>query len=137
MPLTAVYRYFESTGTLAFIDLNKRYTGIKKYKDDITVSDQDVSLMKKGACTCDAPCPDSTYGRRVYTYTHDNPRLFPPVVRNSEAWNGIYNAERPRSVPLRGKTCDRCLRHEPFGESITCRQKEDDRAKRRGVDANA
>ena len=90
MPLTAVYRYFESTGTLAFIDLNKRYTGIKKYKDDITVSDQDVSLMKKGACTCDAPCPDSTYGRRVYTYTHDNPRLFPPVVRNSEAWDGIY-----------------------------------------------
>ncbi|WP_241716284.1 transposase [Sulfoacidibacillus ferrooxidans] len=109
------YRYFVSKDILAFIDLNKRHTGIKKYKDDITLSDQgtpicqkglamknngyDVKrgrrkyrcpLMKKGGCTCDTPCSDSAYGRCVYTYTHDNPRLFPPVARNSEAWNGTY-----------------------------------------------
>ncbi len=74
------YRYFESKGTMK----NNGYDakrGRRKYR---------CPLMKKGGCTCDTPCSDSAYGRCVYTYTHDNPRLFPPVARNSEAWNGIY-----------------------------------------------
>jgi len=109
------YRYFESKGTIPFIDLNKRQTGNKKYNDNITVSAYGVPicqkglamkdngydrsrgrrkyrcpLMQKGICTCDSPCSDSSYGRCVYTYTQDNPRLFPPVARNSDAWKDVY-----------------------------------------------
>ena len=109
------YRYFESKGTIPFIDLNKRKTGNNKYKDNITVSPEGVPicqkglamkdngydrtrgrrkyrcpLMQKGVCTCDSPCSDSSYGRCVYTYTKDNPRLFPPVARHSDEWNSVY-----------------------------------------------
>ena len=110
-----IYRYFESKGTLPFIDLNQRKTGNNKYKDDITVSPDGVPicqkgltmkdngydrsrgrrkyrcpLMKNGSCHCDSPCSDSSYGRCVYTYTKDNPRLFPPVARHSDEWNNVY-----------------------------------------------
>lgn len=109
------YRYFASKGIVPFIDLNKRKSGNKVYKDDITVSPEGVPicqkgllmkndgydatrarrkyrcpLMKKGVCVCDTPCSTSAYGRCVYTYTQDNPRLFPPVARNTETWKGIY-----------------------------------------------
>jgi len=109
------YRYFESKGITSFIDLNKRQTGNKKYKDDITLSPEGMPicpkgltmkndgydhtrarrkyrcpLMQKGVCTCDSPCSDSAYGRCVYTYTKDNPRLFPSVARNSDEWLGVY-----------------------------------------------
>ena len=109
------YRYFESKGTLPFIDLNKRKTGNNKYKDNITVSPEGVPicqkglkmkdqgydrtrgrrkyrcpLMQKGVCTCDSPCSDSSYGRCVYSYTKDNPRLFPPVARSSDEWHNVY-----------------------------------------------
>ena len=109
------YRYFQYKGTIPFIDLNKRQTGNKRYKDNITVSAYGVPicqkglamkdngydrsrgrrkyrcpLMKKGVCTCDTPCSDSSYGRCVYTYTKDNPRLFPPVARDSDEWKNVY-----------------------------------------------
>jgi len=109
------YRYFESKGTLPFIDLNKRQTGNKKYKDTLTVSAHGVPicqkglamkdngydrsrerrkyrcpLMQKSVCTCDAPCSDSSYGRCVFTYTNDDPRLFPPVARDSKGWKERY-----------------------------------------------
>jgi len=109
------YRYFESKGTSAFIDLNKRQTGNKKYKDTLTISPQGVPIcqkglpmkdngydrsrgrrkyrcpwIKKGVVTCDNPCLDSSYGRCVYTYTKDNPRLFPSVARDSEEWKEVY-----------------------------------------------
>ncbi len=109
------YRYFASQGILPFIDLNQRKTGQKKDKDDLVLSPEGVPicqkglemkdngydrtrgrrkyrcpLVQKGVCTCDSPCSDSSYGRCVYTYTKDNPRLFPPVARNSDEWNHVY-----------------------------------------------
>jgi hypothetical protein len=109
------YRYFASQGTIPFIDLNRHQTGQKKDKDDLALSPEGVPicqkglemkdngydrtrgrrkyrcpLVQKGVCTCDSPCSDSSYGRCVYTYTKDNPRLFPPVARHSDEWNNVY-----------------------------------------------
>jgi len=110
-----IYEYLQSHQVMPFIDLNKRNTGNKKYKDDITISKNGIPICKKGlemkdngyerargrrkyrcplvtkgVVTCDTPCSNSAYGRCVHTYTKDNPRLFPPVARHSDEWNRVY-----------------------------------------------
>lgn len=119
-----IYEYLQSRNVKPFIDLNLRSTGNKGVrKDDITFSPTGVPFCKKGlemkdrgydytrgrrkyycplivkgVVTCDTPCSDSPYGRCVHTYTKHNPRLFPPVARNSNEWNDVYK---------RRTTCER------------------------------
>ena len=119
----AIYEYLRSQKITPFIDMNQRNTGNKKYKDDMMISRNGVPICKKGlemrdrgydssrarrkyhcplvvkgVVTCDTPCSVSPYGRCVHTYTKDNPRLFPPVARNSNEWTNIYK---------RRTTCER------------------------------
>lgn len=42
--------------------------------------------MSKG--TCDAPCSNSSYGRRVHTYIMHT-RLFLPIAHNSDEWAAV------------------------------------------------
>lgn len=124
----AIYEYLKSERVVSFIDLNQRGTGNKKYKDDITISQKGVPicsrgmemkddgydhtrgrrkyrcpLIQKGMVTCETPCSDSPYGRCVYTYTKDNPGLFPSVARDSDEWNRVYK---------RRTTCERSNKRE-------------------------
>lgn len=110
-----IYEYLGSKQVTPLIDLNKRNMGNTTYKDDFTLSPTGIPickkglemknngydhtrgrrkyrcpLMKKGVVTCDTPCSDSAYGRCVYTYSKDNPRLFPPIARNSDEWKEAY-----------------------------------------------
>ncbi|WP_067625939.1 transposase, partial [Alicyclobacillus acidiphilus] len=123
-----IYEYLKSQRVTPFIDMNQRRTGHKQYKDDIMISDNGIPicsrelemkddgydhtrgrrkyrcpLVTKGVVTCDTPCSDSPYGRCVYTYTKDNPRLFPPVARHSDEWASVYK---------RRTTCERSNKRE-------------------------
>ena len=95
-----------------FIDFNKRNT---IYKKDISISPNGTPICKSGMpmvhwgfcpdrqrhkwrcpkvarkkISCDFSCSDSDYGRTFYTYCKDNPRLFPPVRRDSTKFKRIY-----------------------------------------------
>ncbi len=113
----AIYDYLEARQIRAFIDLNDRSTrrtGVRP--EDITYSATGVPicpkglpmkdrgydytrgrrkylcpLVVKGVVTCDTPCSTSPYGRCVQVETKRNPRLFPPVARDSAAWAAVYN----------------------------------------------
>ena len=39
---------------------------------------------------CENPCTSSTCGRMVYTYPHQDLRLCPNIIRNSDEWNETY-----------------------------------------------
>lgn len=49
--------------------------------------------FKKGkrVCHCENPCTDSSYGRVVYTYPHQNLRKYPGIIRATDDWVKTYN----------------------------------------------
>ena len=123
-----IYEFLQSEQVIPFIDLNQRSTGQRKYKNDIAISADGTPICSHGLrmkddgydhtrgrrkfrcpliqnrkVTCDTPCSDSPYGRCVYTYTKDNPRLFPFVARDSDEWASVYK---------RRTTCERCNKRE-------------------------
>lgn len=110
-----IYQFFKRRNVLTFIDLNKRSTGKNTFVDEFTLSETGVPickkglamkdngydysrcrrkyrcpLIKKGSVTCESPCSSSPYGRCIYTYTEHNPRLFPPIARDSDEWKNTY-----------------------------------------------
>lgn len=123
-----IYKFLLAKGVEPFIDLNPRNLGNAIYKDDFTLSTNGIPICKKGLAmksdgydytrgrrkyrcplmkkrkvTCDTPCSDSPCGRMIYTYTKENPRLFPPVARHSDEWKSIY---------ARRTTAERCNKRE-------------------------
>lgn len=110
------YELCNHLGIIPLIDFNKRRKGNTIYKDNITISDKGTPICQGGysmtywgyckdrfrqkwRCPkfarknfeCDLSCSDSNYGRTVYTYTKDNPRLFPPIPRDSDKFKEIYS----------------------------------------------
>jgi len=110
-----IYRFLKANNLEPFIDLNPRNSGNTKYNDEFSLSPDCKPVCKKGLemydcgvdykrgrrkyrcplakdgqVNCDGNCSDSNYGRCVYVYTKDNPRLFPPVARDSDRWKSIY-----------------------------------------------
>jgi hypothetical protein len=123
-----IYKLLLAKGVQPFIDLNPRKLGHTTYKDDFTLSAEGVPICKKGLAmksdgydytrgrrkyrcplvknrivSCDTPCSDSPCGRTVYTYTQENPRLFPSVARGSDEWKRMY---------ARRTTVERCNKRE-------------------------
>ena len=123
-----IYKFLLAKGIEPFIDLNPRNLGKAIYKDDFTISTNGIPICKKGLAmrsdgydytrgrrkyrcplmtkrkvTCDTPCSDSPCGRMIYTYTKENPRLFPSVARHSDEWKSIY---------ARRTTAERCNKRE-------------------------
>jgi len=112
-----IYRFFISEKINPFIDLNLRGANPAADKDagftivdGVPICPQKLKmknwgicddgirrkfrcpLMSKNGCTCPNPCSSSPYGRCFYVHTSKDPRLFPPVPRDSPTWKKIYNS---------------------------------------------
>lgn len=44
----------------------------------------------KRNCYCENPCTDSSYGRVVYTYPHQDLRSYPGIIRDTKNWDNLY-----------------------------------------------
>lgn len=113
----AIYLYCIGHGISPIIDLNMRNAVSFEYKDNVTVGKDGVPMCEAGlkmirdgtekdrmrtkwrcpnvyhpdGIHCDHHCTDSPYGRVFHTYTKDNPRMFPPIPRDSKKWAKEYN----------------------------------------------
>lgn len=129
-----IYQFFSKLKINSLIDLNERRKGQSTYKDDFFLSPSGIPICTKGlemkdngydysrcrrkyrcplvsngVVTCDSPCSDSSYGRCIYTYTKDNPRLFPPIPRDSLEWKNTYK---------RRTAAERCNKREKLDYSL-------------------
>lgn len=129
-----IYHFFKKRGVVALIDLNRRSSGNTPYIPDFQLSPDGIPicqkglemknngydhtrrrrkyrcpLIAKGIVTCDSPCSKSSYGRCIYTYTDGNPRLFPPIARNSDEWKNAYK---------RRTTVERCNKREKIDYAL-------------------
>ncbi len=122
----ATYKWLLHNNIVPFIDLNDK-RGRKKTVEgepvpdakgipqcmagyDMVRSGNDYSRMRTkyrcpmkcgyvDTCPCQDQCSPSPYGRTVYVNMEDNPRLYPPVPRDSDAYKHIYNNRT---------SCERC-----------------------------
>lgn len=113
----SVYDYCQHEGITPFIDLNPGHTEHFTSKDDFTIDGNGVPVCKmvlrmhkdgyeatkhrypkadhRQGCFSEYPCSPAKYGRTIYIYTDDNPKLFNTPLRDYKVWKKDMTQELP------------------------------------------
>ena len=70
-----------------------------------------LSLSPLQPCPLPKPCSPSPYGRTVYTYPENNPRLCTPIPRNTPLWNTHKKCRTCAERSIKRKKYDFGLNH--------------------------